>query len=160
MKTTDLCDEHGDSVTIADPIGLRSFGGRSNFYGQIETIKCYEENTLVRAAVEHAGAGKVLVVDGGGSLRCALLGDMLATLAQKNEWHGIVIYGCVRDADVLATLDIGVYALGTHPKKSAKRKDGVANIAVRFAGIAFIPGQYIYVDADGIVTSATELARE
>ena len=157
MKTTDICDEHEHQVNVAEPIGFRNFGGREEFSGKIETVKCHEDNSLVRAALERNGKGKVLVVDGGGSLRCALLGDMLATLAQNNGWAGILIYGSVRDSAILATLDIGVLALGKHPKKSAKKNEGAANIPVYFAGVIFVPGQYIYIDADGILTSATEL---
>jgi regulator of ribonuclease activity A len=157
MKTTDLCDEYDQQVNVAEPIGFVSFGGRKDFSGQIETVKCHEDNSLVRAAVERNGKGKVLVVDGGGSRRCALLGDNIASLAQKNEWNGFLIFGSIRDSEVVATLDIGVVALGTHPKKSAKRNEGAANIVVYFSGTIFVPGQYIYIDADGIVTSETAL---
>lgn len=158
MKTTDLCDKYENQITVADPIGFKSFGGRKEFSGRIETVKCHEDNSLVRAALEKNGKGKVLVVDGGGSLRCALLGDNMAALAQKNEWNGVLIYGCIRDSELVATLDIGVLALGTHPRKSAKKNEGAANIPVYFAGVIFDPGQTIYIDADGILVSAAELA--
>lgn len=158
MKTTDLCDEYDQQINIAEPIGFGSFGGRREFSGQIETVKCFEDNSLLRAALERNGKGRVLVVDGGGSRRCALLGDIVAGLAKKNEWNGVLIHGSIRDADVVATLDIGIVALGTHPRKSAKKNEGAANITVHFAGIDFVPGQYVYIDTDGIVTSATELA--
>jgi regulator of ribonuclease activity A len=157
MKTTDLCDEFGDQVYVADPIGFRHFGRQHSFYGQIKTVKCYEDNSLVRAALVENGRGKVLVVEGGGSLRCALLGDMLAALAQKNEWNGILIYGAVRDTEALATLDIGVMALATNPRRSEKKNEGTADVPVNFAGIYFIPGRYLYVDEDGIVTSKNNL---
>jgi regulator of ribonuclease activity A len=158
MKTTDLCDEFGDQVNVAEPLGFNSYGGRNAFSGQIETVKCHEDNSLVRSAVAAPGSGKVLVVDGGGSLRCALLGDMLAAMAQKNNWAGIVIYGCIRDSELIATLDIGVVALNTNPRKSEKRNTGLANLTLRFAGISFVPGQYVYVDQDGIVTSEQALS--
>ncbi len=153
MKTTDICDEYGDQINVADPLGFKHYGGRKAFAGQIETIKCHEDNSLVRTAVAAPGKGKVLVVDGGGSLRCALLGDLLADKAQKNGWEGILIYGCIRDSDIIATLDLGVMALATHPRKSEKRDMGMANLTLQFAGISFVPGQFLYADADGIITS-------
>jgi regulator of ribonuclease activity A len=153
MNTTDICDEYGDQIKVAEPIGFKHFGARKIFSGQIETIKCHEDNSLVRTAVATSGEGKVLVVDGGGSLRCALLGDLLAEKAQQNAWEGIVIYGCIRDSAVIATLDIGVLALATHPRKSEKRNIGLNNVTLQFAGIHFVPGQYLYADTDGIVIS-------
>ena len=158
MKTTDLCDEYGDRVTTADPIGFKHFGGRHTFHGQIETIKCHEDNSLVRTAVGASGVGKVLVVDGGGSLRCALLGDLLADMAVKNNWAGIIVYGCIRDSEVIGTLELGVMALATHPRKSEKRNIGLSNVNVQFAGANFIPGQYVYADLDGIIVSAQPLS--
>ena len=157
MKTTDLCDENREQVQVADSIGFRHFGGRSTFWGQIATVKCYEDNSLVKAAVSQNGRGKVLVVDGGGSLRCALLGDIVAALAQQNEWAGVLIYGAIRDSEAVAAIDIGVVALSTNPRKSGKKNEGTANIPLHFAGIQFVPGQFIYLDADGIVTSAAAL---
>jgi regulator of ribonuclease activity A len=157
MKTTDICDEYGDLVKVAQPLGFRHYGGRNTFSGRIETIKCHEDNSLVRTAVATPGKGKVLVVDGGGSLRCALLGDLLGDMAQKNAWEGILIYGCIRDSEVIATLDIGVMALSTHPRKSEKRNMGVTNLTVQFAGMDFVPGHYLYADLDGIVASEHDL---
>jgi regulator of ribonuclease activity A len=159
MKTTDLCDDYGDQVHVAEPVGFKSFGGRKSFAGQIETVRCYEDNSLVRTALEGNGLGKVLVVDGGGSLRCALLGDRLAALAQENQWSGILIYGGIRDSEAISTLAIGVVALGTHPRRSAKNNEGMANTVLRFAGIDFVPGHYIYIDPDGIVTSEVKIGR-
>lgn len=161
MKTTDICDEYGDQIKVAEPLGFKHYGGRNAFAGQIETIKCHEDNSLVRTAVATPGAGKVLVVDGGGSLRCALLGDLLADMAHKNGWEGILVYGCIRDSEVIAALDIGVMALATHPRKSEKRNMGMNNLMLQFAGISFVPGHYLYADVDGIVTSecAVKLAK-
>ncbi len=157
MKTTDICDNHIDEIQIAEPIGFKSYGGRREFSGQIETVKCYEDNTFVRAALERNGQGKVLIVDGGGSTRCALLGDNIAELAQKNQWDGLVIYGSIRDSAAVTKIDIGILALGTHPKKSAKNKEGMTHLKIRFAGVDFIPGDFIYVDEDGVVTSTKEI---
>lgn len=157
MKTTDLCDKYGDELRVMEPIGFRSFGGRDEFHGQIETVKCYEDNTFVRAALENDGTDRVLVVDGGGSNRCALLGDNIADLAHKNHWNGIIVYGCIRDSIAVSTIDIGIIALGTNPKKSGKDRQGTANIMVSFAGVDFIPGEFVYVDEDGVVVSDREL---
>lgn len=157
LKTTDLCDNHPDKVRIALPIGFKDFGGTKMFSGKIETVKCFEDNSFVRKALEQNGEGKVLVVDGGGSMRCALLGDMLAEFGVKNKWNGIVVYGCIRDSAAIAPLAIGVKALATMPVKSNKRNEGQPNIAVSFAGIDFIPGEMIYCDEDGIIVSKEAL---
>src|ERR1017187_6101869 len=135
LKTTDLCDAHAEKLQVAEPIGFKDFGGRKIFNGKIVTLKCFEANPLVRKTLEQNGEGKVLVVDGGGSMRCAMLGDMLGDLAVKNKWNGIIIYGCIRDSAALAKLDLGVKALNTHPLKSARTMEGQENISVRFAGI-------------------------
>ncbi len=158
IKTTDLCDNHPDKVRVAEPIGFRNFGEKRDFYGKIQTVKCFENNPLIRKALEQNGEGKVLAVDGGGSLRCALLGDMLAGIALKNKWNGIIIYGCVRDSEELAKLNIGIKALNTNPLKSNKKNEGQENIPVRFAGIDFIPEEYVYCDEDGIIVSKDVIA--
>jgi regulator of ribonuclease activity A len=157
MKTTDLCDKYGDRLRVAEPIGFRSFGGRVEFHGQIETVQCFEDNTFVRSTLEKEGAGKVLVVDGDGSNRCALLGDNIAELAHKNGWNGMIVFGYIRDSAVLSAIDVGVIALGTNPKKSAKDSLGTVNLTVRFANVDFVPGEFVYVDEDGIVVSDSEL---
>lgn len=158
LRTTDLCDAHPVKVKVADPLGWKDYGGKILFNGQIQTIKCFEDNSFVRKALEQNGAGKVLVVDGGGSMRCALLGDMLGELAVKNNWNGIIIYGCIRDSVAMKKLNVGVKALDTIPLKSNKRNEGQENIAVRFAGVDFVPGEFVYVDEDGIIVSAEELS--
>ena len=158
FKTTDLCDEHPDKVSIAEPIGFKDFGGKRYFSGTIHTIKCFEDNSLVRKALESNGTGKVLVVDGGGSMRCALLGDMLADLAIKNKWSGIIIYGCIRDSEAIGQLSLGVKALNTIPLKSNKRNEGQENSTVRFAGTDFTPGRFVYCDSDGIIVAEEELS--
>ncbi|NRA25231.1 MAG: ribonuclease E activity regulator RraA, partial [Oleispira sp.] len=118
--TPDLCDEYPDLVQVVDPM-FNNFGGKDNFGGQIVTVKCHEDNSKVKELVATNGTGKVMVVDGGGSLRHALLGDMLADKAVTNGWEGLVIYGCIRDVDVIMQTDLGVQALATHPLKTDKR---------------------------------------
>lgn len=153
--TPDLCDAY-PYVDVVEPM-FSSFGGRDSFGGQIVTIKCFEDNSLVKEQVEQDGRGKVLVVDGGGSLRRALLGDMLAEKAAKNGWEGIVVYGCIRDVDVIAQTDLGVQALAAHPMKTEKRGIGDLNVEVTFGGVTFTPGHYIYADNNGIIVSHEEL---
>lgn len=151
----DLCDAY-PYVDVVEPM-FSNFGGRDSFGGQIVTIKCFEDNSLVKEQVEQDGRGKVLVVDGGGSLRRALLGDMLAEKAAKNGWEGIVVYGCIRDVDVIAQTDLGVQALAAHPMKTEKRGIGDLNVEVAFGGVTFTPGHYIYADNNGIIVSHEEL---
>ena len=156
FATADLYDEYGDELQVALPL-FRDYGGKQVFSGEIVTIKCHEDNTLVRSALEQNGEGKVLVVDGGESLRCALVGDMLAKLGQDNGWQGIIVSGCIRDAAVISGIEIGVKALGTNPRKSVKKNRGDENISVEFAGVKFKPGDFVYADTDGIVVSGKSL---
>lgn len=149
--TADLCDEHeGGSIQICDPV-FRDYGGDKVFSGHIQTVKCFEDNSMVREALSRDGRGQVLVVDAGGSLRCAMLGDQLALLAVKNGWAGVVMYGCIRDAHACAQEPLGIKALGTHPRKSQKMGTGQENVPVRFAGVHFTPGDRLFADEDGIV---------
>ena len=154
---TDLCDEFADDLQILEPM-FTDFGGRLAFGGPISTVKCFEDNSLVRLALEEPGAGRVLVVDGGGSDRCALLGDNLAQLAIDNEWAGVIVYGCIRDAEAISQMDVAVKALNTHPLKSSKKNVGERDVPVRFAGVSFMPDDWLYADLDGIVVSGSELA--
>lgn len=156
FKTTDLCDQFAGEIQIAEPI-FRDFGGLRVFHGPIVTLKVYEDNSLLRAALEEPGAGRVLVVDGGGSMHCALLGEQLAELALNNGWAGLVINGCIRDSTAIAALPIGVRALATHPARSAKRGIGERDNIVRFAGISFLSGEHAYLDEDGLVVSKRPL---
>ena len=156
FSTADLCDEFAEQLQIAEPLFV-DFGSLEKFSGQIETIKCFEDNSLVKEAVERDGSNKVLIVDGGGSLRHSLLGDMLAEKALKNGWQGIVINGCVRDVEVLCQLQLGIKALNVIPLKTEKRGEGQKNIAVRFAGVSFRPGDYLYADRNGIVVATRPL---
>ncbi|NMG76638.1 ribonuclease E activity regulator RraA [Aromatoleum diolicum] len=156
IQTADLCDAHEGKLRVVSPM-FRSYGGRTAFGGQIATLKVFEDNSLVRTALESPGHDKVLVVDGGGSMRCALVGDQLALLGVKNGWAGVIVYGCIRDSKAIGTMDLGVFALGTHPQKSIKKGAGDANIAVSFGAVTFAPGQYVYADEDGVVVSETAL---
>lgn len=154
--TTDLCDDHPDEARVVDPI-LRGFGGVAAFSGPIATVKAHEDNPLVREALGQPGNGRVLVIDGGGSLRCAMLGGQLAEMAVKNGWAGIVVNGCVRDTAELRRTAVGVKALATHPRKSGKKGEGSRDVAVTFGGMTFRPGEYLYADDDGVVVSARSL---
>ncbi|WP_277960985.1 ribonuclease E activity regulator RraA [Pseudomonas sp. RIT-To-2] len=154
--TPDLCDAYPELVKVLEPM-FSNFGGRDSFGGQIVTIKCFEDNSLVKEQVDKDGKGKVLVVDGGGSLRCALLGDMLAEKAAKSGWEGIVIYGCIRDVDVIAQVDLGVQALASHPLRTEKHGIGDLNVPVTFAGVTFKPGEFIYADNNGVIVSPSAL---
>jgi regulator of ribonuclease activity A len=160
FKTPDLCDEFqaelGKTVRVVAPMFQR-YGGRKSFFGQIVTLKIFEDNSLVREMFAENGAGKVLVIDGGGSLRCALVGDQLAILAKKNGWEGAVVYGCIRDSGDINEIDIGVRALNTHPQKSIKKGAGDRNIPVTFGGVTFNPGEWLYADEDGVLLSANSL---
>jgi regulator of ribonuclease activity A len=155
-KTTDLCDQYADKLQVAAPI-FRSYGGKIAFSGPISTVQVYEDNVLVRAALEEPGAGRVLVVDGGGSLRCALVGDQLAALGLANGWAGVVINGCIRDVAALAELAFGVQALAANPLRSAKRGTGARDVRVNFAGLVCTTGQYLYADEDGIIIAEQAL---
>ena len=130
---------------------LRSFGGRAAFEGTIGTVRCSEDNVVLKGRVSEPGDGRVLVVDGGGSLRVALLGDMVAGLALEHGWAGLVVHGCVRDSAALRDLDLGILALGTNPRPSAKGGDGEVDVPVTFGGVTFRPGAQICCDEDGVV---------
>lgn len=150
--TTDLLDDNNDEPQVVLP-GFNNYGGKKRFHGQIMTIKIHEDNSLVRELMASEGNGRVLVVDGGGSNRCALLGDMLAEKGMKNGWAGLVIYGCIRDSVAISQMDIGVKALATIPLKSIKRGAGVKDVDVQFHGVTFKSGDYLYSDEDGIIVA-------
>ncbi|MEJ2158115.1 MAG: ribonuclease E activity regulator RraA [Desulfobacteraceae bacterium] len=156
IATPDLCDAHPDQVGVLEPI-FRFYGTKRRFGGQVVTVKCFEDNSLVKAFAANDGAGKVLVVDGGGSLRRALLGDQIAQTMVDNGWEGIVINGCVRDVEALNALDLGIRALNSIPVKTEKRGLGDADVAVRLAGVDIRPGQWLYADETGIIVSAQAL---
>jgi len=158
-STPDLCDDNPELVRVLEPM-MVNFGGRESFGGEIVTIKCHEDNSLVKENAGKPGHGKVMVVDGGGSLRRALLGDMIAENAVKNGWEGFIIYGCVRDVDALVSLDLGVQALASIPLKTDKRGIGDLNVDITFGGITFIAGEYVYADNNGVVVSSKSLSAE
>ena len=156
FNTTDLCDNFSDRLQIAEPI-FGDYGGELMFCGSIVTLKVFEDNSLVREVLQEPGNGRVLVVDGGGSQRCALLGDQIAELAKENDWAGVVVNGCIRDSSAISELSLGVKALGVCPLKSIKRGAGERDILVRFAGVNFIPGYSLYADEDGLIVSEKPL---
>ncbi len=156
FSTPDLYDEYIDSVQVLSPI-LKNFGGREKFCGEIVTVKCFEDNSVVKAQVAEPGLNRVLVVDGGGSLRCALLGDLLAQKAVDSGWSGILIYGCIRDVDEIRKMPIGVQAIASIPKKSVRKNRGDLNIDVDFGGVLFKPGAFLYADNNGVLVSPNNL---
>lgn len=157
FSTCDLYDAHAERLSVVAP-HFQCFGGREAFAGVIVTVKCFEDNSRVKEILTaEPGAGKVLVVDGGGSERCALLGDLIAGAAVERGWGGILVHGCVRDVRALAALDLGVYALNRTPRKSVRRGEGQRDLDVTFAGATFHPGDHLYADADGILVSPTAL---
>lgn len=160
FKTADLLDDNEDkALQIVQP-GFLSYGANPRFSGRIVTVKTYEDNSLVRELVAEDGTGKVMVIDGGGSGRCALLGDMLAEKAMKNGWSGLIIYGHIRDSVDINAMALGVKALGTFPLKSVKRGAGLRDEVVHFHDVTFTPGHYVYSDEDGIVVSPVALLGE
>ncbi|MEC9464664.1 MAG: ribonuclease E activity regulator RraA [Myxococcota bacterium] len=152
FQTADLSDAFTDETLVVEPM-FSDYGTRTCFSGPIATLKVFEDNSLVREALSEPGDGRVLVVDGGGSMRCALVGDRLAELARDQGWAGILVYGCIRDSMVIDTIDIGVKAMGTHPRKSIKRGIGERDLPVTFGGVTFTPGHFLYADGDGVLVA-------
>jgi regulator of ribonuclease activity A len=150
--TADYMDERGECVVSCD-LQLRQYGGRAEFEGPIRTLRCHEDIALLRQLVAEPGGGAVLVVDGGASLHCALVGDQLADRAARNGWAGMVIAGAVRDTRALTAVDLGIKALGTNPRRGATRGTGEIDVPVTFGGTTFVPGQYLWSDDDGIVVT-------
>jgi regulator of ribonuclease activity A len=149
VSTSDLFDAHPGAASCETQ--LRQFGGLRTFSGSVATVRCYEDNVLLRARVSEPGGGRVLVVDGGGSFGCALLGDNIAGIAVANGWAGIVVNGCVRDVTALAELPIGIKALGTNPRPSGKGGAGETEVPVTFGGAAFVPAAMLHADDDGVI---------
>ena len=158
FSTPDLCDAHPDDVQVVTGLIWHSYGGRQAFGGPIETVKCFEDNSRVKERLAEQGKGRVLVVDGGGSLRHALIGDQIAAMAADNGWSGVIIHGACRDVDVLPGIDLGVLALGTVPIKSVRRGEGQVGLPVSFGRVLFKPGDWVYADVNGIVTASRKLA--
>jgi regulator of ribonuclease activity A len=162
FATTDLCDDNAnlldDGRLAALPPVFRHYGKHVSFCGRVTTLKVHEDNALVRAVLETPGNGNVLVVDGGGSLRRALVGGQLGLLAQDNGWSGIIVDGCIRDTDEINACEIGVRALGAHPQRGSKKGAGERNLRVHIQGVPVNPGDWIYADADGILVAQQKLA--
>lgn len=160
FATTDLCDEYIDNpqvqLRVVNPMFI-SIGGRSRFSGRVTTLKLFEDNVRVREVLGEPGEGGVLVVDGGGSMRCALLGDQLAAMGRDNGWSGVVVYGCVRDSAQLMDIALGVMALNTNPLKSQKKGLGERDVSVTFGGVTIQPGEWVYADEDGILITNRQL---
>lgn len=158
FTTADLYDDHAEKVkSCSTP--FRQFGGRRLFSGRIRTIQCCDDNLLIKRTFETASPGEVLVVDGGGSLRSTLLGDIMAEKARRSGWSGVVIYGAVRDSLLLPKIDFGVKAIGTNPQKSLKLGSGKVDVPVSFGGVTFTPGEWIYSDEDGILVATQPLTQ-
>lgn len=156
FHTADLIDEFGEQCASCD-IQFRQFGGHVSTYGRIRTVKCYDDNVLVRRALETKSEGEVMVVDAAGFLGSAIVGDQMAELAMKNAWAGIIIFGALRDSVALAKMPIAVKALGTNPKKSGKDGTGQSDVIVTIGNVVFRPGQWVYSDGDGILVSESAL---
>jgi regulator of ribonuclease activity A len=159
MKTADLVDAFGDDVLFCD-LPFIKLGRKKEFSGGIETIKCFEDNALLKAELQKPGRGRVMVVDGGGSTRLALLGDQIALILKENGWAGIVINGSVRDSAEIHEMDVAVFCRAVSPKKSSKDGGGKVSSPVSFGNVTFRPGEYLYADSDGILVSAKRLTDE
>ncbi|WAJ45142.1 ribonuclease E activity regulator RraA [Mycobacterium sp. Aquia_216] len=151
--TADLVDNIGPDVRSCD-LQFRQFGGRAEFAGPISTVRCFQDNALLKSVLSQTNVGGVLVIDGDGSLHTALVGDLIAELARSNGWAGLIINGAVRDAAALRGIDIGIKALGTNPRKSTKTGDGERDVEVSLGGVTFVPGEIAYSDDDGVVVVA------
>ena len=154
--TADLCDAYADRLQICEPL-FQPYGGVTAMHGVVSTVRCFEDNSRIKEAVEGPGQRRILIVDGGGSRRHALFGGNLGKAAVKNGWAGVIIYGCIRDSAELGGMKLALRALGTMPLRSEKRGDGERDVPVRFAGVAFRPGDFAYVDEDGIIVAHTAL---
>ncbi|RUO32380.1 ribonuclease E activity regulator RraA [Aliidiomarina soli] len=158
-NTSELCDLYADAVDVVEPMFV-NYGGRSSFGGQIVTIKCYEDKGLIESTLQENGLGKVLLVDGGGSLRRALIDIGIAELALENDWEGIICYGCVRDVDAIEDLDIGVQAIASIPVGAPAEGTGESDLPVNFGGVTFLPEDHIYADTTGVILSPEPLDLE
>lgn len=148
--TADLVDDIYPDVRSCD-LQLRNFGGVTDFAGPITTVKCFQDNALLKSVLSEPGEGRVLVIDGDGSLHTALVGDVIAGIAKDSGWAGLIVHGAVRDASTLRTIDVGIKALGTNPRKGGKTGAGERDVEVTFGGVTFVPGEVAYCDEDGIV---------
>ena len=156
IDTSELCDLYAEQVDVVEPI-FSSFGGVSNFYGKVTTVKCFESNGLIAEVLEENGEGRVLVIDGGGAVRRGLIDAELAQLAVDNGWEGIIVYGAVRQIQQLENLDIGIHALAPIPVSADESSAGESDVPVNFGGVTFFPEDYIYADLTGIILSQEPL---
>ena len=159
LSTCDISDKLHPSIQYLEPV-YKSFGLKKSFSGYIVTVKCYEDNSLVEEALNSNGKGSVLVIDAGGSMKCAMLGDKRASDAIKNEWEGIIVFGLIRDSAVVNTMPIGIRALGVCPLKSVKKGIGKRNLNVSFSNVKFTPNEYIYADEDGVIVTKNKVIYE
>jgi regulator of ribonuclease activity A len=155
-NTSALCDIYLDQVDVVEPM-FSNFGGSASFAGQITTVKCFEDNGLIRSILEEDGDGRVLLIDGGGSLRKALIDAELAALAEENEWEGIVVYGCVREVDDLEDMSLGIQAMASIPVGATSQGIGEIDVPVNFGGVTFLPEDYLYADNTGVILSQEPL---
>lgn len=160
--TCDLLDDNSDkAIGVVSPYidgkSFKNYGGRTSFGGQAVTVKCFEDNSRVKELLATDGDGRVLVVDGGGSIRCALLGDMIAESAVKHGWAGVIVYGCVRDIDAMRQMELGVQALASIPQKSTRKGIGEVGVTLQFGGVTIRDGDYVYADNNGILVAAEPL---
>ncbi|WP_099609534.1 ribonuclease E activity regulator RraA [Vibrio coralliilyticus] len=155
-NTSALCDIYSEQVDVVEPM-FSNFGGSASFAGQITTVKCFEDNGLIREVLEQDGLGRVLLIDGGGSLRRALIDAELASLAEENEWEGLVVYGCVREVDELEDMSVGIQALASIPVGAVSQSVGEVDVPVNFGGVTFIPEDYLYADNTGVILSQEPL---
>jgi len=155
-NTSELCNIYADLIDVLEPI-FCNYGGKNSFGGQVVTVKCFENNGLIKSALSQQGEGKVLVIDGGGSTRRALIDITLAELAVENEWEGIVCYGSVRDVDLLEELELGVQGLVSIPVGASRADIGESDLAINFGGVTFLPDDHIYADNTGIILSPDPL---
>jgi regulator of ribonuclease activity A len=156
FTTADLCDGYPELIQVAQPV-FREYGAVTKFSGPVATLKVFEDNALVRGLLETDGGGRVLVIDGGASLRCALVGGRLASVAYANRWAGLVINGGIRDSAELSQVPLGIRALNSVPLRSGKQGSGEQGIRLSFAGVAFVPGSFLYADSDGLVLANRNL---
>ncbi len=157
ISCADLCDRFGDSLSYLESNQFRHFGGTRIFAGPIRTVKCSDDNSRVKEILASPGNGAVLIVDNSASLRRAVVGDLIAQSASDNGWSGIVVNGCIRDSAAVGQMPIGIYAVGTTPRKTERKGAGEKDLPVEFSGVRFIPGHWVYVGSDGLIVSETEI---
>lgn len=155
-NTSALCDIYQDQVDVVEPM-FTNFGGLNSFAGQVTTVKCFEDNGIIRSLLQEDGTGRVLLIDGGGSLRRALIDADIAVMAEENNWEGIVVYGCVREVDELEEIEIGIQAMASIPVGANQANIGDIDVPVNFGGVTFLPEDFIYADSTGIILSQEAL---